>query len=98
MEERGFAHRDIKAENMTIDENFQVKLIDFGFAFRLSQRPATDSVGSGCYMAPELLQDDVSYCPLKADVFAIGVALYFFITGQYPWAEASARDNHYREI
>ena len=32
MQRQGFVHRDIKADNITLDANFEIKLIDFGFA------------------------------------------------------------------
>ena len=83
------AHRDIKAENLVIDANCNVKLIDFGFAYKLENGPSNDELGSGCYLAPEIMKG-LSHCPVKADIFAIGVLLYFLITGQYPWHTASA--------
>ena len=70
---------------MALDANYQVKLMDFGFAYRLSKGLATDSVGSGCYMAPEVLKNE-PYCAIKADIFSIGVTLYFLLTGEYPWS------------
>ena len=57
LESKGFAHRDIKPENITVDENFNVKLIDFGKAYRLSQGLASDLAGSYHYLAPEIVSE-----------------------------------------
>ena len=98
MQRQGFVHRDIKADNITLDANFEIKLIDFGFATQFDDTLLSDSLGSGCYRAPEII-DNEPYCPLKVDVFAIGVTLYFLMTGNYPWFEASRQKNiHYKEI
>ena len=87
----GLAHRDIKAENLVVTEDYVVKLIDFGFAYNLAEGPATDTKGSGCYTAPEILQS-LPHCPSKADIFATGVVLYLLLTGDYPWVKADGKE------
>ena len=66
-------------------------------AYRLSQGLATDQVGSMSYLAPEIVKK-LAYCPLKSDIFSIGVTLYFLITGNLPWSMASAGDINYNAI
>lgn len=85
----GFAHRDYKAENLVIDVNCDIKLIDFGLSYRLDQGYATDCLGTTCLMAPEINNHE-THCPLKADVFSVGVLLYLLVTGHYPWKIARA--------
>ena len=56
---QGFAHRDLKPENILLDKNFDVKLVDFGFACPLEGRDGTgfsrSVIGTPGYMAPEIL-------------------------------------------
>uniref|UniRef100_A0A182K624 Protein kinase domain-containing protein n=1 Tax=Anopheles christyi TaxID=43041 RepID=A0A182K624_9DIPT len=92
----GFAHRDIKLENIVLDVNDQVKLIDFGFACRLrgenvdpsavvKPHLSTTFCGSHAYASPELLQFK-PYDPIQADIWASGVALYSLLFGRLPFS------------
>lgn len=59
MHTRGFAHRDIKCENILLDADYNLKVIDFGFSSPLQCRDgsgfANDFVGTRSYMAPEIV-------------------------------------------
>ena len=59
MHSQGFAHRDIKCENILLDADFNLKVIDFGFSSPLQCRDgsgfANDFVGTRSYMAPEIV-------------------------------------------
>lgn len=78
----GIVHRDIKAENILVNEKYdQVKLIDFGFSRK--HRPGklmTTAMGSPYYSAPEVLAKE-HYDPVKADIWSAGVVLYFMLCG-----------------
>ena len=57
---RGFSHRDLKPENILLDKNYNIKIVDFGFACKISGRDGTgfnnSTVGTPGYMAPEIIE------------------------------------------
>ncbi|KAH7645968.1 testis-specific serine/threonine-protein kinase 3 [Dermatophagoides farinae] len=91
------AHRDIKFDNVLLDEKFNVKLTDFGFAKELAwndnkqQLELTATIcGTEPFMCPQLVQRR-PYNPMKADVWAMGVLLFGLLNGRFPfnWADPS---------
>jgi serine/threonine protein kinase len=82
---RNIAHRDIKLENVQLDLNFNLKLIDFGFATCYSTNKKTGMFcGSPSYMAPEIVNKEEFLGP-PVDIWAAGVVLYILITGVFPF-------------
>ena len=77
------AHRDIKPSNILIDANGRVKLSDFGLSVQ-NYDNGNDFCGSTPFMAPEIFKK-MPYDPKKADVWAIGITLYYIGTGRTPW-------------
>lgn len=81
-------HRDVKPANVMLDDSGRVKLTDFGVARVASHQgdrtmPGT-MVGTPSYMAPEQILGLA--VGSRADLFAAGVILYQFLTGQRPFA------------
>ncbi|MFP4200749.1 MAG: PASTA domain-containing protein, partial [Clostridia bacterium] len=79
-------HRDIKPDNVIIDETGRVRVTDFGIARAPDSGTivASDSImGSARYMAPE--QARGSYTDARADLYAAGVVLYEMLTGEVPF-------------
>ena len=84
--ERKIIHRDVKPENMLLDENDTVLLSDFGLAMREHSTyhsvHSTDSAGTTLYMAPEQLKGK----PCAAsDQYALGVVMYEWLCGCLPF-------------
>eukprot|EP01087_Luapelamoeba_hula_P003949 TRINITY_DN138_c0_g2_i1.p1 TRINITY_DN138_c0_g2~~TRINITY_DN138_c0_g2_i1.p1 ORF type:complete len:1696 (-),score=223.93 TRINITY_DN138_c0_g2_i1:132-5219(-) len=76
-------HRDLKSSNILIDENWNAKVADFGFA-RVRQDNATMTrCGSPCWTAPEIIQGK-KYSE-KADVYSFGIILWEILTRQVPY-------------
>ncbi|OHS95994.1 CAMK family protein kinase [Tritrichomonas foetus] len=79
------AHRDIKPHNILMDEFGRIKLADFGISIFLANEPNCFNFKcSPAFAAPEILskQPHNSY---KADMWSVGVTIYFIATGQYPF-------------
>lgn len=87
------AHRDIKIENMLVNEQFQIKFADFGFA-SLSKEVEKQQMGTPIYVAPEIIEGK-EYLGEKVDVFSCGVVLFIMLTGRYPFYCATLEDKRY---
>ena len=83
LQERDIAYRDLKPENVIVDEQGYPKLIDFGLAKRVSGRTYS-IVGTPHYQAPEVLQGTGYSC--AADYWSLGVLCYECICGSLPFA------------
>ena len=84
-------HRDLKLENLLLDSEHNIKLCDFSFIKGTSSRQLSETFcGSRSYTAPEILLG-IPYDPKKADVWAIGVILYIFVTGVMPFDESKGK-------
>ena len=78
-------HRDIKLGNVLVTEDYNAKLIDFGFSVRgATGQPLNTYCGTPCYMSPEILMKK-PYDAVFADIWAVGVLLYRMVTGEQPF-------------
>ena len=81
--ENGVCHRDLKPENILLSDQGFIKIIDFGFSAN-SKVMLTTYCGTPAYMAPEIVSKQ-SYNGGKADIWALGVMLYFILVGTLPF-------------
>jgi len=85
-------HRDIKMANVLIDEEHNVKIIDFGFSVRSADNHKLKvRCGTPSYMAPEVLMRK-EYYGKAADVWSLGVLLFVMLTGRFPYPELDETD------
>merc|ERR1719267_462027 len=102
----GVAHRDLKLENVLLNEAGDLKLIDFGLSHvypRLQDgtldrsKPLRDVCGSKSYAAPEVLAAH-GYDGFAADMWSLGVCLFAMLSGFFPLDEASGNDWRYPKL
>ena len=82
-------HRDIKPDNIFVDQYDNIKLGDFGLSNKFNnEESARKKCGSLMFCSPEMI-DETEYDPFKADIWALGITFFYMITGQYPFTETS---------
>ena len=91
--DQGVVHRDLKPDNVFIDDQGDVKVLDFGVA-RASETSdnvttvvthAGQLIGTLAYMSPEQLAGDADRVSGRSDVYALGVMMCEILTGRLPY-------------
>lgn len=94
MHGKGVVHRDLKLENILVDDQMNLKVADFGFATFKKIDKLKSYRGTMTYMAPEIKEGKV-YDGKKIDMFSTGVILFIIVQGIFPFKEAKKDEYFY---
>jgi len=100
MHRQKILYRDLKPENLLVDDEGHVRLIDMGLAVRWTgDKPRrTSRVGTDCYMAPEVrwARKNREAYGTSVDWYTVGVLLYEFTNGALPFSQRDTLKPVYR--
>ena len=94
---KGVVHRDLKLENILVDDKLNLKVADFGFATFKKVHQLKSYKGTKTYMAPEIIAGKV-YNGRHIDIFSTGVILFTIVMGHFPFIEATEDDIYFNPI
>ena len=86
MRSKNMSHMDIKPSNFFIDNHGKLKLADFGLARSCDNTLIDKNNATYAFMAPEIILKQ-DFDPTKADMWALGVSIYYMAFGKLPWAK-----------
>lgn len=87
----GVIHRDLKSQNIIVNDHGELKIIDFGLATNIHQQGMTATgliLGTPEYMAPEQVAGKKA--DERADIYSFGIILYELFTGKVPFTGETA--------
>ena len=94
----GLTHRDIKPGNILHKDGTEIKIADFGAAInKVAEHTVITNVGSPAYMAPELVTGGTQASHLT-DIYALGVVMYYLLTGKLPFSGANTMSVIYQIV
>jgi eukaryotic-like serine/threonine-protein kinase len=82
----GVVHRDLKPQNIMVDEDGNARIMDFGIARSIMAKGITGAgvmIGTPEYMSPE--QVEGKEADLRSDIYSLGIVLYEMVTGRVPF-------------
>ncbi|KAJ7295676.1 hypothetical protein O6H91_13G027200 [Diphasiastrum complanatum] len=94
---QGVIHRDLKSENLCLDEELCVKIVDFGVACSMQNcKSMSKDIGTYRWMAPEMISQQ-PYSK-KVDVYSFGIVLWEICTGLIPFQEMTSAQAAYAVV
>ena len=102
LHDRKIIHRDLKLSNLFIDNDFKVRIGNFGNAIVVEDMEARmkEKCGSDAYQAPEMFFSDqprVDGYNHKVDIWSVGVITALLLTGEHPFIHSYSIESKWRE-